>query len=55
MGLYSLAHVLHKSIGEIEQMTHREYIGWYEYFSTINGDKKPNLLDDPQALMKALI
>jgi hypothetical protein len=58
MGLYSLAHALHKTVGEIEMMTHSEYLGWHEYFLSLNKESKPkekNLLDDPEALMKGLL
>jgi hypothetical protein len=56
MGLYSLAHALHKTVSEIEQMTHKEYLGWFTYFSEMNQESKPkNLLDDPEALMRALL
>jgi len=56
MGLYSLAHALHKTVAEIEQMTHKEYLGWFDYFSSIGESNKPkNMLDDPQALMRSIL
>jgi hypothetical protein len=56
MGLYSLAHALHKTVEEIENMTHKEYLGWFAYFSEMNQEKKPkNLLDDPDALIRSIL
>ena len=34
-------------------MTTKEYFGWIQYFHELNADeKKPNLLDSPDAMLK---
>jgi hypothetical protein len=50
-----LAETLHVPLYELgERMTLREFRLWMEYFRRKNEpEKEPNLLDDPNALLKA--
>lgn len=57
MGLHTLALQLHKTIAEIETMSHLEYMNWIYYFEQKDQDmtQEENLLNNPDALLKGLV
>ena len=54
MGLYHIAATLGYTVAELgDRMTTKEYLGWIQYFHELNADeKKPNLLDSPDAMLQ---
>lgn len=38
---FFLAHQLHKTITEVENMTHREFVAWHAYFEAKHAFENP--------------